>query len=71
MSNNEKPQSDSPSDSESPTPQKNQQPGGVLGFFSKLGNLPEWKLGKKKLDGPTLNWSIGIVASCGFLMFGQ
>lgn len=67
----EKSRPESPSDSaDTPQPQKTQQPGGILGFFSKLGNLPEWKLGKKKMEGKTLNYSIGLVASCGFLMFG-
>lgn len=46
------------------------EPSGILGWFAKLGNLPEWKLGKEKLSGKTLNYSIGICASCGFLMFG-
>lgn len=39
-------------------------------FFSKMGDLPEIGMGGKKLEGRTLNWSIGIIASCGFLMFG-
>lgn len=70
MSNTEKHEGDSPSESDSPIPQKSQQPGGILGFFSRLGNLPEYNFGKKKLEGISLNWSIGFVASCGFLMFG-
>lgn len=57
------------SSSSSPSP-KPSEPSGILGFFSRLGNLPEWKVGKKKLTGKALNWSIGICASCGFLMFG-
>ncbi|KAI8673163.1 hypothetical protein LRP88_02314 [Fusarium phalaenopsidis] len=43
---------------------------GLTGFFSRLGDLPEWKVGGKYLEGATLNWAIGIIASCGFLMFG-
>lgn len=45
-------------------------PGGILGFFSKMGNLPEWSVRGKRLSGKTLNWAIGFIASCGFLMFG-
>jgi hypothetical protein len=44
--------------------------GGMSAFFSKMGNLPEWKMGGRKLEGKSLNWSIGFIASCGFLMFG-
>lgn len=43
---------------------------GVLRFFSKMGDLPQWGVGGKRLRGAALNWSIGIIASCGFLMFG-
>lgn len=43
---------------------------GLTGFFSRLGDLPEWKVSGKHLEGATLNWAIGIIASCGFLMFG-
>lgn len=39
-------------------------------FFSKLGDLPEWRLGKRRLHGKALNYAIGGVASTGFLMFG-
>lgn len=46
------------------------RPGGMMGFFSKMGNLPEWKLGGKKLQGKALNISIAWAAACGFLMFG-
>ncbi|KAE8408988.1 general substrate transporter [Aspergillus pseudonomiae] len=35
-----------------------------------MGDLPEWKIGGEKLKGRALNWSIGFIASCGFLMFG-
>jgi hypothetical protein len=51
-------------------PTKPSTPSGVWGYFAKLGNLPEWEFGKKKLSGKVLNYSIGICASCGFLMFG-
>jgi hypothetical protein len=51
-------------------PTKPSEPSGIWGHFAKLGNLPEWKFGKKKLAGKALNYSIGICASCGFLMFG-
>jgi hypothetical protein len=40
------------------------------GFLSKLGNLPEWSVRGDKLRGATLNYAIGFIASCGFLMFG-
>lgn len=43
---------------------------GKWAIFSKLGNLPEWKVRGSLLRGKALNWSIGFVASCGFLMFG-
>lgn len=43
---------------------------GRWAFISKMGDLPEWKLGGTRLHGTALNWSIGFVASCGFLMFG-
>ena len=45
-------------------------PTGIMGFFSKLGDLPEWKIGGSHLHGGALNYSIGFIASCGFLMFG-
>ncbi|EIT82272.1 putative transporter [Aspergillus oryzae 100-8] len=38
--------------------------------FGWMGDLPEWKVGGEKLKGRALNWSIGFIASCGFLMFG-
>lgn len=47
-----------------------QKPQGLRVFFSKLGDLPEWTIGGKHLEGAALNWSIGCIASCGFLMFG-
>ncbi|KAI6870671.1 general substrate transporter [Hortaea werneckii] len=46
------------------------RPEGWRGSISKLGNLPEWKFGKKKLQGKPLNISIAWAAACGFLMFG-
>jgi MFS family permease len=48
----------------------NEQPQEKRGVFSKMGDLPEWGVGGKKLEGKALNWSIGFIASCGFLMFG-
>lgn len=62
----------SPGDSSSSPspPATHSEPSGFLGWFAKLGNLPEWKFGKDKLSGKALNYSIGICASCGFLMFG-
>ncbi|KAI9367005.1 general substrate transporter [Aspergillus egyptiacus] len=42
----------------------------VARYFSRMGDLPEWGFGGSKLTGRTLNWSIGFIASCGFLMFG-
>lgn len=69
-----------PSDSDSRTPssanssravdQKSKSPGGLMGFFAKMGDLPEWGFRGKRLEGKLLNWSIGFIASCGFLMFG-
>ena len=52
-----------------PTP-KTEHPSGIMGFFSRMGDLPEWKVGGKHLAGTALNYSIGFIASCGFLMFG-
>merc|ERR1711988_2048478 len=46
------------------------RPEGWRGTISKMGNLPEWKFGKKKLQGKPLNISIAWAAACGFLMFG-
>ena len=45
-------------------------PGGIMGFFSRMGDLPEYSVGGGKLQGKALNWAIGVIASCGFLMFG-
>lgn len=39
-------------------------------FGSKLGDLPQLKVGGKLLRGRSLRWSIGAIASCGFCMFG-
>ncbi|KAL9941696.1 hypothetical protein ACHAQF_009179 [Verticillium nonalfalfae] len=39
-------------------------------FCSKMGDLPQWKVNGKLLRGAALNWGIGVIASCGFLMFG-
>lgn len=55
---------------ESTIPTPGPPPTGVLGFFSRLGDLPEWKVKGKYLSGTTLNYCIGFIASCGFLMFG-
>ncbi|KAI7855210.1 general substrate transporter [Circinella umbellata] len=46
-----------------------------MGFFNtfvrKLSYLPEIKIQNgKKLHGRALNWGIGFIAGCGFLMFG-
>ena len=51
-------------------PQPGPPPTGILGFFSRLGDLPEWKVRGSLLSGATLNYCIGFIASCGFLMFG-
>jgi hypothetical protein len=45
-------------------------PSGIMGFFSRMGDLPEWHVRGKHLSGKALNYSIGFIASCGFLMFG-
>ncbi|KAI9157929.1 Sugar transporter STL1 [Paramyrothecium foliicola] len=42
----------------------------LVRFFHKMGDLPEWKVGGSLLRGAALNWGIGFIASCGFLMFG-
>jgi hypothetical protein len=47
------------------------QPSGVLGIFSKLGNLPEWHVpGVGLLQGKALNNSIAWCSCLAFLMFG-
>lgn len=43
---------------------------GIVGALSRLGDLPEWSFRGEKLQGRALNYSIGFIASCGFLMFG-
>ncbi|KAA8646852.1 sugar porter family MFS transporter [Aspergillus tanneri] len=43
---------------------------GLNKWLGWMGDLPEWKFGGKPLAGRALNWSIGFIASCGFLMFG-
>ncbi|KAM9875222.1 hypothetical protein VDGL01_10711 [Verticillium dahliae] len=43
---------------------------GFSRFCSKMGDLPQWKVNGKLLRGAALNWGIGVIASCGFLMFG-
>ncbi|KXH33619.1 hypothetical protein CSIM01_11784 [Colletotrichum simmondsii] len=57
-------------DSSRAVDQKSKSPGGLMGFFAKMGDLPEWGFRGKRLEGKLLNWSIGFIASCGFLMFG-
>lgn len=47
-----------------------ERPSGIAGFFSRMGDLPEYSVRGEKMQGKSLNWSIGIIASCGFLMFG-
>ena len=44
--------------------------GGIMGALSKLGDIPEYGVRGGKLQGKALNWSIGFIASTGFLMFG-
>jgi len=47
------------------------QPSGVLGIFSKLGNLPEWHVpGAGLLQGKALNTAIAWCSCLAFLMFG-
>ncbi|KAL2004758.1 hypothetical protein VTN00DRAFT_3286 [Thermoascus crustaceus] len=50
--------------------QKSSSSTGLMAFFGRMGDLPEWKVGGAYLSGRALNWSIGFIASCGFLMFG-
>jgi hypothetical protein len=38
--------------------------GGIARFCSKMGDLPQWKVGESHLVGKTLNYSIGFIASC-------
>ena len=52
------------------SPRPEAPPTGIWAWFSKLGDLPEWKFRGKLLSGGPLNYSIGFIASCGFLMFG-
>ncbi|RYO71857.1 Sugar transporter [Alternaria arborescens] len=47
------------------------QPSGILGTFSKLGNLPEWHVpGFGLLQGKALNNAISWCSCLAFLMFG-
>ncbi|KAI9252865.1 general substrate transporter [Phascolomyces articulosus] len=42
-----------------------------MGILQKLSYLPEISIQNgKKLHGRALNWGIGFIAGCGFLMFG-
>lgn len=50
--------------------QKSSSSTGLMPVFARMGDLPEWKVGGSYLSGRALNWSIGFIASCGFLMFG-
>lgn len=40
------------------------------GSFMDMFALPQWKVRGDYLRGTTLNYCIGVIASCGFLMFG-
>ncbi|KAF4842092.1 Sugar transporter STL1 [Colletotrichum siamense] len=64
------PSPSSSADSDRIVNEKPQNQGGFWQLCSRLGDLPEWKVKGKPLEGRTLNWSIGFIASCGFLMFG-
>ncbi|EPQ29752.1 uncharacterized protein PFL1_02971 [Pseudozyma flocculosa PF-1] len=45
--------------------------GKLTRWLKRLGDLPEYGLGSRgKLQGPPLNWAIGIIASIGFFSFG-
>ena len=47
------------------------RPSGILGTFSKLGNLPEWHVpGRGQLHGKALNSAIAWCSCLAFLMFG-
>lgn len=47
------------------------QPTGIMGTFSALGNLPEWNVpGKGQLHGAALNNAIAWCSCFAFLMFG-
>ncbi|ETN41564.1 uncharacterized protein HMPREF1541_03500 [Cyphellophora europaea CBS 101466] len=39
-------------------------------WLYRLNDLPQYKIGGQLLSGAALNWGIGVVAACGFLMFG-
>ncbi|EJP63668.1 sugar transporter [Beauveria bassiana ARSEF 2860] len=43
---------------------------GTKSSFLDMFVLPQWTVGGKLLEGRMLNNCIGIIASCGFLMFG-
>lgn len=71
------PGNSSPNNNNSPSPERyvqkqpDRQLGGIWGTLSRLGNLPEWGINGKKMSGKPLNYGIGVIASCGFLMFGS
>jgi hypothetical protein len=47
------------------------RPFGVLGFFSRMGNIPEWDVpGVGQLQGKLLNTAIAWCSCLAFLMFG-
>jgi hypothetical protein len=47
------------------------KPSGIIGLFSKLGDLPEWSVpGIGQLQGAALNWGIAACSCTAFLMFG-
>lgn len=50
---------------------KQDRPSGILGIFSKLGNLPEWNVhGCGQLHGKALDRAISWCSCLAFLMFG-
>ena len=61
----QRPSSRIPQESHADEPQRRK-----TGLLARLGNLPEWTIHGKHMEGAALNSAIGFIASCGFLMFG-
>lgn len=65
---NDKPETSQASGRLSPSSEKAPESNASKGLFNRMGDLPQFKFGGKLLDGAALNWGIGIIASCGFLV---
>lgn len=60
----------SPSASITQDAKTSSSPSALGRIWDRLAELPEWGFRGEKLSGAVLNYSIGFIATCGFLMFG-